>query len=597
MSAVIVNRRVENFLRDPSMVEKARDVTTMSPSILKEAERLADELAELITDELEEDQVSRKRRQSNAMRPQLAPPRQTGAEATAGTRDAGKMLASMLVLLEGAKLSKLAFNAYSAAVQGEARDAGNAKLVEDYESALNAVSEMVEQLAALKDQLAGLSDKAKALERQLADAEAALAELDPDTPEYEAAMSARDTLSSALAIVKSDLARVQGEVRAMQSGVAELQKIADDLFVRAGQAGVDLPRTVVEKDVSNIARMLALMTQLGELMLEVGETLFAVQRELLKVQEDARITQLNKDAEKAEKEMAKAEALNKAMGCVGKILGAIVTAVSLVGAIFTGGASLALAGIGLALMMADEIYKGVTGNSFMEEAFKPLMKVLEPILQYVMNIVSDMLVGLGVDAQTAKMAAMIVVSVVIAAAVVALAVTGAGSAIAKVASSAAKQVSKVLTKVMEKTIAKLVPQMLKKSIAQMTKKMSGTTSKMFDAVSQRLGLSTDVASKQIYASNLGRVAAGVNFGKTVITSGLDVGAQVANKEVEESVVSMDRVMFLQEQGRKATDDLVARLIKSSSSWGEPFAFISEAIGQSTSVAVAVIRAIRGGRAA
>lgn len=80
--------------------------------------------------------------------------------------------------------------------------------------------------------------------------------------------------------------------------------------------------------------------------------------------------------------MRKAEAASKAAGCVGKILGAVLTVVSVVGAAFTGGASLALAAVGVGLMAADMVVKELTGVSFMEKAMKPLMdNILGPMIQ------------------------------------------------------------------------------------------------------------------------------------------------------------------------------------------------------------------------
>ncbi|WP_175648885.1 type III secretion system translocon subunit SctE, partial [Burkholderia pseudomallei] len=51
----------------------------------------------------------------------------------------------------------------------------------------------------------------------------------------------------------------------------------------------------------------------------------------------------------------KAEEMQKTMGCIGKIVGWVITAVSFAAAAFTGGASLALAAVGLALAVGDEI--------------------------------------------------------------------------------------------------------------------------------------------------------------------------------------------------------------------------------------------------
>lgn len=94
--------------------------------------------------------------------------------------------------------------------------------------------------------------------------------------------------------------------------------------------------------------------------------------------------------------MRKAEELNRTMGCIGKILGAVLTVISVVAAAFTGGASLALAAIGVALMVADEVVKATTGVSFMEEALKPLMdKVLKPLMDLLGKAITKALESMG----------------------------------------------------------------------------------------------------------------------------------------------------------------------------------------------------------
>lgn len=99
---------------------------------------------------------------------------------------------------------------------------------------------------------------------------------------------------------------------------------------------------------------------------------------------------------------AKAEEMQKTMGCIGKIIGWIITVVSVAAAAFTGGASLALAGIGLALAIGDEIGQAITGKSFMQEAMgailDPIMKaVIQPLMQFYANLFSKVLEGLGLD--------------------------------------------------------------------------------------------------------------------------------------------------------------------------------------------------------
>lgn len=604
MGNIDVQGAQADFLSNRPMAMRAEQLTRMPPSILKEAEQAAQELAELIADAAEEDPASGKRRRNTAAtQPYLTPPQRNAAcsatpsDTAMESRQAGQLLASLMSALEKANLSKLAFNAHSAATRDAVRNAGNAKLAEEYEAAQNAVAEALDQLEAWKVPLAAATDRLKALEQQLADAEAELVALDLESPDYEPAVQNRDGLCDAVAAAKAELAGLRDGVQKQQERVLGLQAIADDLLARANAQGAEVPRTAVENDVSNIARMLSLMMALGELMLKTGETRSQMQRELLKVQEDVRVKKLVKDAEKAEKELAKAETMNKAMGCIGKILGAVVTAIAVIGAAFTGGASLALAGIGLALMVADEIYQGVTGNSFIQEAMKPLMKLLQPLLQFVMEKVSAMMEGLGVDAQTARMAAMIAVSVAIAAAVVVLAVTGVGGAVASAVSNMVGKLGSVLSKVLEKTIGKLIPEMLKKAVSQMARQTSGAASRMFDAVSQRLGLSTDLASKQMYASNLGRVSAGVNFSKTAINGGLEVGVQAANQQAAHALAGMKFTMSELDLLHDMFVNLLEQFKTSFTVSQGFFSRASEAINQHTSTGVALARAVCGARAA
>lgn len=84
------------------------------------------------------------------------------------------------------------------------------------------------------------------------------------------------------------------------------------------------------------------------------------------------------------------------MGCVGKIVGALLTIASVIGAVFSGGASLALAAVGLALMVADEIVKAATGTSFIQQALNPIMEaVLKPLMEAIGKAISKALEALG----------------------------------------------------------------------------------------------------------------------------------------------------------------------------------------------------------
>ncbi|MGS9092666.1 type III secretion system translocon subunit SctE, partial [Salmonella enterica subsp. enterica serovar Infantis] len=75
-----------------------------------------------------------------------------------------------------------------------------------------------------------------------------------------------------------------------------------------------------------------------------------------------------------------------------------LTIVSVVDAVITGGASLALAALGIAVMVAEEIVKAATGVSFIQHALNPIMEhVLKPLIDLIGKAITKTLEGIGVD--------------------------------------------------------------------------------------------------------------------------------------------------------------------------------------------------------
>ncbi|QRX82147.1 type III secretion system translocon subunit SctE [Glaciimonas sp. PAMC28666] len=524
-------------------------------------------------------------------------PEKASVDEKGGSTKVEVRLAALMAALERGNVSKLAASAHAFFLQQEMRNSANRELAEKYEAALLAVEQSTIDLVAISGQLDAVIEAIEILEKQLSDAELALSSAEVGTPEYDAALEKRDALQETISGKQVQVADLRVAAISLEATVLDRQAQVAALGAQCEHAGISLPESLQKKDQTNIARMLSLMTKLGELMLKTGEARAEAQRALFRVQEDMRTQKMVAEAEKSEREMAKAQALNKAMGCVGKILGAVITAVAVVGAAFTGGASLALAGIGVALMVADEVYGAVTGKSFMQDAMQPLMKVLQPVLQFFMDKVSAMLEDLGVDAQTSKMVSMIVVSVAIAVAAVAIAATGAGSAVASAISNITSKIGAVMSRVLEKVIAKLVPAVLKKAISQAAKQLSSAASRLFDAASQRLGMSTDLASKQIYANRMMMLSFGLNFEKTVITSGLDVGAEVANLKVAKANA---KIQFGSRELELLNDMIAALMEQFQNSFNVSQRFstaASDALMHHTSTGVALARAIRGAHSA
>lgn len=117
-----------------------------------------------------------------------------------------------------------------------------------------------------------------------------------------------------------------------------------------------------EKDnLSNVARLTMLMAMFIEIVGKNTEESLQSDLALFSALQEGRQAEMEKKSTEFQEETRKAEETNRIMGCIGKVLGALLTIVSVVAAVFTGGASLALAAVGLAVMVADEIVKAATG--------------------------------------------------------------------------------------------------------------------------------------------------------------------------------------------------------------------------------------------
>lgn len=164
-----------------------------------------------------------------------------------------------------------------------------------------------------------------------------------------------------------------------------------------------------------------------------------------------------KKAQEYEDSVRKSEEMQKVMGCVGKVLGWVITAVSVAAAIFTGGASLAFAAIGLALAIGDEINQAVNGVSFIGQAMKPLMEgIVQPLMELLSSGYAKMLESFGVDKSTAQMIGQIM-GAISAAVLMVAAVVVAGSIASKLSSVVAKKIgSNVMDRAMNNVVGDVI---------------------------------------------------------------------------------------------------------------------------------------------
>lgn len=158
--------------------------------------------------------------------------------------------------------------------------------------------------------------------------------------------------------------------------------------------------------------------------------------------------------------VAKAEEAQKTMGWISKLLGAVLTVVGVVGAAFTGGASLVLAVVGAGLFAADEVTQAVTGKSFMAEAMKPIMDAIGPIIADIAKYLAKDLVKLGVSEEAAAIASNVVVMVLAVAVIMAAMVAvKAAVPVEKIAAFLAKGIGKAVPNVLKELGAKGMAQL------------------------------------------------------------------------------------------------------------------------------------------
>lgn len=229
------------------------------------------------------------------------------------------------------------------------------------------------------------------------------------------------------------------------------------------QSAVEFKRKHNDDQSKTLSFLMALMSQL--IAKSSSDDLQAT-AELKQKLAEASAKDAEKKAKEYEEEVRKAEEMQKTMGCIGKVLGWLITAVSFVAAAFTGGASLALAAVGLALAIGDEINQAVTGNSFMADAMKPLMDaIVKPLMELMGKMFAGILEAMGVDKETAEMVGKIL-GAIAAAAVLVAGVIVAGSALSKVFGVVMKKIGLEVGEEASKTMGKSVAAEVQKDVTQ-----------------------------------------------------------------------------------------------------------------------------------
>lgn len=374
--------------------------------------------------------------------------------------------------------------------------------------------------------------------------------LDPADPGYAQAEAAVEQAGKEATEAKEALDKAtDATVKAGTDAKAKAEK-ADNILTKfqgtANAASQNQVSQGEQDNLSNVARLTMLMAMFIEIVGKNTEESLQNDLALFNALQEGRQAEMEKKSAEFQEETRKAEETNRIMGCIGKVLGALLTIVSVVAAVFTGGASLALAAVGLAVMVADEIVKAATGVSFIQQALNPIMEhVLKPLMELIGKAITKALEGLGVDKKTAEMAGSIVGAIVAAIAMVAVIVV-----VAVVGKGAAAKLGNALSKMMGETIKKLVPNVLKQ-LAQngsklFTQGMQRITSGLGN-VGSKMGLQTNALSKELVGNTLNKVALGMEVTNTAAQSAGGVAEGVFIKNASEALADFMLARFAMDQ--------------------------------------------------
>lgn len=413
------------------------------------------------------------------------------------------------------------------------------------------------ELAAAKEALRQAQAEVARLEQALADAppeeqEAIRAQLEQAKAHADAQQA---NVNAAHGRLNQALAALDGALKDLEA----FEQAAEELNPSPGSGNANQLRAL-----TNQAALTELLARLQNIIAEANDRKMAKDTEFAQAVIKAREAESMRRAEEYQREKEKAAQAQKTMGCIGKVVGWVITAVSVVAAPFTGGASMALAGIGLALAIGEEF-----GLDIMGKVLEPVMKVVMDLVKVVGSVLGDVLKAIGVPADLANKIKDVLAVVAVAAMVVAIAVLSR-----KAASSVAVQaITKAVTKAVTQAISKALPAIIKSAahaaktaVDDVAKSLSNTMAKVAgsnaDTLAMRAGQATTAAHVMQFTN---QSAQGVG---SIIVADMNVNAaqhladmelSLAEAEIFRELIQKILNYFLQ------TNELITDLFKQMSS--------------------------------
>ncbi|MCU1761470.1 type III secretion system translocon subunit SctE [Pseudomonas sp. 14P_8.1_Bac3] len=344
---------------------------------------------------------------SNAVagRPQLYPPLARPTEKESDADLFTLLMAMISELLGEVDVNKLKNRLAMLQSMAGAKQQGYEKLAAEYAAAVAALEAAEGTVGGSQAQLEKLRERVQQVQGLLDESEARLARLDPESPEYASELARRDQLKGELTGVTQTLQKAsEAHLKLIETANAAAKVLAA-VTGKVVEAGLDHPpiRQTDEKALSSSALALLNRLKIIELLGETAQNEEALNQQLFQELQAKLQEKMQRESDKYLEEVRKAEALQKTMGCIGKLVGALVSIATVVAGVLTANPVLIAVGvIGAAVMIADEVVKELTGTSFMAEVMKPLMSVMQEAIKLFAALYTQALMAFGVDAETAK---------------------------------------------------------------------------------------------------------------------------------------------------------------------------------------------------
>lgn len=306
----------------------------------------------------------------------------------------------------------------------------------------------------------------------------------------------------------------------------------------------NVPPNIEKQQLSVLAKLIALISSITDLMNASAKERLDREHKMFTEMQSARQKSLTESANKYEEEVRKAEQANKTMGCVGKIIGAVLIAVGAIVSVLTSptgvgiAVGIGIAAIGLAMLVADTVLESMGQKSLTERMMEPIMKnIIQPLIDLISKAISDSLKKQGVDEATADKIgmgiSMAVVSVLMIAVIVLAIVVARGAAAKLVTTLADKFANMAAKNIVQKVIQQVIQQAAKLTAKKGAEEATKASVRQSVVTALKYG---EVAGQVLHAGV--SAGAGIYVAKKTEEASKDLAAMIVNQSVLDQLRSL-----------------------------------------------------------